>query len=451
MKYDLATISQKLSDAQLNELAHQTNFSATPDSPINGARFVHSFFAALQTNLSYVSLSDWAHQLMLNYGVDVSRQALDNRTSYGRQVDFARGVLQQAMACQLNSQLQHRSPGKLTDVAACFGRILLNDSSCVKLPPQLHELFPGAHSRHGNLTATARIQLTYDLLTHQYVELDLLGYRQNDQSYAYEIVSQLRPADLVLRDQGYFVLGAFEQIAEKGAYFLSRLRPGTHVYRPDDDSPIDLLALAEQQQRKGITQFEIRAEVGKEQRLPVRILFAEMSQQQYQARRRKAIKDRSAKANHNQTYLRLLNWTILITNAEPEQLSVQQALKLYGFRWQIEIMFKTWKSSFNLQAIFLSPQGMKDNRMLITMYLALAFFVLSCTRTFQYVAQQVYGVHQRYLSLIKWTRFLAQGGVKALEEWSDDEFIEYAARALVHDRRKDRQSAAEAIYSFFYN
>jgi Transposase DDE domain len=43
-----------------------------------------------------------------------------------------------------------------------------------------------------------------------------------------------------------------------------------------------------------------------------------------------------------------LDWTILLTNVTAQQLSAQQLLEAYGCRWQIEVLFKSWKSHFQL-------------------------------------------------------------------------------------------------------
>ncbi|MBC7511350.1 MAG: transposase [Ferruginibacter sp.] len=35
---------------------------------------------------------------------------------------------------------------------------------------------------------------------------------------------------------------------------------------------------------------------------------------------------------------------VFVNNVGAEKLTVQQAYELYKIRWQIELMFKTWKS-----------------------------------------------------------------------------------------------------------
>ena len=42
--------------------------------------------------------------------------------------------------------------------------------------------------------------------------------------------------------------------------------------------------------------------------------------------------------------LALADWTLLVTNVPAERLTALEALTLYGVRWQIELLFKLWKS-----------------------------------------------------------------------------------------------------------
>lgn len=47
---------------------------------------------------------------------------------------------------------------------------------------------------------------------------------------------------------------------------------------------------------------------------------------------------------YSQTYLALLEWAILIPNVPVDLLSFEQVMALYPIRWQIELVFKVWKS-----------------------------------------------------------------------------------------------------------
>jgi DDE family transposase len=65
-------------------------------------------------------------------------------------------------------------------------------------------------------------------------------------------------------------------------------------------------------------------------------------------RRARANARRDRALRLSERYLKLLDWTILLTNVTPEQLSAQQLLETYACRWQIEMLFKSWKSHFQL-------------------------------------------------------------------------------------------------------
>jgi hypothetical protein len=62
--------------------------------------------------------------------------------------------------------------------------------------------------------------------------------------------------------------------------------------------------------------------------------------------RRRRLRDEGQRRGQtvSKTTLALAAWTILVTNVPPEQLSVPEALVLARVRWQIELVFKLWKS-----------------------------------------------------------------------------------------------------------
>ena len=60
----------------------------------------------------------------------------------------------------------------------------------------------------------------------------------------------------------------------------------------------------------------------------------------------------------SQEYLALLDWTIFVTNCPPELLTWKEVVVLYRARWQIELLFKLWKSHNRLaqREVGASPQ-----------------------------------------------------------------------------------------------
>ena len=68
----------------------------------------------------------------------------------------------------------------------------------------------------------------------------------------------------------------------------------------------------------------------------------------------------------------LANWTILITNIPPELLRLSEALILAKIRWQIELLFKLWKSHGQLD----SWRTGKPERILCEVYAKLVAMVV---------------------------------------------------------------------------
>ena len=64
------------------------------------------------------------------------------------------------------------------------------------------------------------------------------------------------------------------------------------------------------------------------------------------ARRRQKIREKARDHGRNAShaYLDAQDWTIFITNCGPELLTWKEVVILYRARWQIELLFKLWKS-----------------------------------------------------------------------------------------------------------
>jgi hypothetical protein len=153
--------------------------------------------------------------------------------------------------------------------------------------------------------------------------------------------ADLRPGALVLADLGYFSLDAFQHYAAQGGYWLSRLQEGTKIITADAQE-WTLAALLE---RATGDILDLPVSLGTNHRLACRLLAvrvpAHVAEQRRRRLRKKAIhKGRPVRAER----LRLAEWTVYVTNVPDTLLSVREALVLARCRWQIELLFKLWKS-----------------------------------------------------------------------------------------------------------
>ena len=93
------------------------------------------------------------------------------------------------------------------------------------------------------------------------------------------------------------------------------------------------------------TGYDGWVQIGAEGVLRARLLVQLVPQEVADQRRRRIRKEAREKGQTaSAAALLLAAWTILITNTPPELLSVAEALVVARVRWQIELLFKLWKS-----------------------------------------------------------------------------------------------------------
>ena len=452
-------ISTKLDKLPIEEIALCTNFSVHSDNQITAKSLLLSFFMMINTNAN--TLFSWTNQLIILLQKVFSISGLRSKLSY-RQVDFAEALLKECLKQEL---FKASNDDLSSDLLSFFNRVLVEDSTCIKLPDNLASIFRGAYSKTKGLVATARIQCRIDLKQNHIVRLAIQAFRDNDQKFSVDIVEMLQPKDLVLRDLGYWSLKVFRQILDKQAYLLSRLRYGTNLYDLKGVQ-INLHQHLEKSRRKGLHVVTISVLVGKEEQLPLQLVAIKVPAKQVEQRKRKAKKNRSKKSNHSKEYMELLEWTIFVTNVPDDVWTPQQMLKVYGFRWRIEIIFKCWKSNFNLSKLFEKKQSIAPPRAWITFYFLLVWITLFFNPLFNFVFARVAKTKQRFISIIKFAKLFKEHFSEAMNVWfivhelginqavkqSDVHFfIQLAAKNCAYDKKNKTSNYCQNLYMLNFN
>lgn len=176
-----------------------------------------------------------------------------------------------------------------------------------------------------------------------------------------------------MADLGYFSLDRFAEMNRRQAYWLSRLRTQTALYSRQGQRQ-RLVALLEKRDRQGQQRFERPVQLGAKQRIAARLLAERVPEEVAAERRRKL---RRASQVRGQTpskrSLLLCGWSLWVTNAERKRLSFTEAKALYRARWQIELLFKRWKSGAGVG----QSRSQKPWRLLCEIYAKLVAMVVA--------------------------------------------------------------------------
>lgn len=325
------------------------------------------------------------------------------------------------------------------EVLRHFTAVYLLDSTTLTLPAKLNGLFAGVG---GNASAAAvKIRLSFDYLRSSIEACEVVAGREADQN-CQQHVALAQPGSLHLFDLGFFKQQVFEALAKTGAYFISRLQLQTALYAPGDTHQAYDLDVLLPQTLEGLVDIDVA--VGRLTHLPVRLIAQKLPDRVVAERRRKA--NRQA-AKHGQPcsarHLRLLAWSLFITNIPRDWLDAHQIMLVYRVRWQIELVFKLWKSQAQLDVV--GQCG--PDRFLCQLYARLLGVLL-----FQWMLVDVpfdpsteprlpkaFAILQRYAARFRAALSQPTVSLSALLEQLTDDFLRFA---LKQKRRKSPSTLA---------
>lgn len=376
-----------LPPSKLRDLAYETGFCQRASGKIQASSFlVHLCLESIEGT---VSCNDLAARIHARTGVDASRQAYWERTN-DRCVEFFQRVLE----CVLLSKCR---PAELAAVRrhSRFKRLLVQDSTIIQLPLRLLEAFSGVQNAHAAV-CNARIQGIYDLLAGRFVQFSVDSYSRNDLTAALDIRAQ--PGDLILRDRGYFRVAVIAAHRLAGADTITRYKHPTILFDPTTGDRLDLLKLLT---RYGSLDREVLADASQKARL--RLVAIPVAEETANLRRMKAHQEIKGRVP-SQEVLRLMSWTIFLTTLTDPAITPKDLLALYGMRWRIECIFKTWKTNFN----FAKLHNVSAIQLRVLLNARLIMITLAYQNLFLPLSRRLRLRAGRHLSLMKFMRYLSR-------------------------------------------
>ena len=371
LKERLETFIKDLSNffnkEKIEEIAKETNF-VERESKVTGLLFLSIlvFGTSMYGNPTLEQLIGLLNVYVKE--IDLSRPGLHQRIN-DEAVAFFERVLSLAVNRSIPDQLK-------INVPAQFPGIQIWDSTAFQLPPGLAPFFVG---KGGSASpAGAKLQFCYDLNRHQWSYV-LQSATEADNSMADAIVARAQPGDLVLNDLGYFNVETFAALHEKGAYYLSRLKHDVNIYQQDETRAFryyeDLPTLLRHQQIE--TRVELAVLIRSKHNVftPTRLIIERLPAQAVNERLRKLHQEaRSRGRQLSDEAILLAGFNFYVTNAPGNLLPASCCRFLYGIRWQVELVFKTWKSHFQIHKIHVKH---RPQRVKVTIWGKLIFITLT--------------------------------------------------------------------------
>jgi len=321
---------------ELKEIAKLNGFIQR-ESAIDGFNFLLTFTTGLM-NTTDSTLAQMASFLNNTCHLGVSPQAIDKRIN-PKAKDFLKHCLDKALRLS-NKKID--IPNKLVSL---FKHIYIIDSTNFDLHPSLKDIFKG--SRGTASDSSMRIQFIYDYLTGKsYIEIG--DNRTADSTTLFNIVKENKLETdgnaLFLQDLGYSKRQTFVLMNDAHNFFISKLKYNVHVFDLSGNK-IDLFKIL----KKNPQYLNMTIKIDS---MECRLVGSKLPESVINQRNRKANKDSKKKkgATSKKEYKLFLSYGLFITNLS-EHYSADAIYTIYRLRWQIELVFKSWKSIIGINKI----------------------------------------------------------------------------------------------------
>ena len=359
---------------------------------LKGFEIIETFSSDTITD-PYISYEGLCSQIeKLNPSASMTPQALEQRVNSPECVEYLKTVFEESINGKL---LPEDMP--LPKLFDSFENIYLEDSTTVTLHEKLADEFRGSGGSASK--AAVKVDCIYELRNQRLAKITLKEGTNPDQNMAAAINDIMKPGDLRITDLGYFSVRSLMDADANSAFYLSRLLKSCHVYLQEDDQEPANLPEYLNRNFPDTHVIDLKVYIGKKERFPVRLLGYRLPQEVVSQRRRKARKSAQKKGRTpTRDYIGWLEFSFFITNVPDDIWPPEIPGTIYRIRWQIELIFKNWKSLLHIHVL----RGCKPERIRCLIYGKLiAASIL--TMGYRYATVAGWCIYQREISFFKMT------------------------------------------------
>lgn len=365
----------------IEQLARSSKF-VQRISPLTGSKFTNLCISGLSEQGMAISLNQLCC-LAVDMEVQIGEQSLNERFNE-KAVSFMKALFEKAITQRLGESS--------INILSYFSQIMIEDSTVIQLPENLKDLFRG--SGGGASKSSVKVDCTYDFKSSN-ISLKIKEGCQPDSTM--NLPSKIVAKSLWLRDLGYFKMTDFEKIATEKAYYISRLKYNVNIYLTDDkkEAPVDILSLLKGMRKNQVKDMQVF--IGAKKRLPTRLVLQKVPKSIADKKRYKLKTDKQKKAKKtSKGRLEFCDCNAYITNLEKQECKPHLIMVLYKIRWQIEILFKVWKSILQVE----QPRRISAERLQCLLYGQLIWAVLNM-KIFQAFKAHFWNEHKMEISELK--------------------------------------------------
>lgn len=313
------------------------------------------------------SLNDMSGCLKIRHNIEVTRQGVDERFTETT-VLFFKSILSELIR-KVITDMPHIKE------LSHFKAVRIKDSTSFQIPEHLAEYFPGSGGSASK--AMVRIQFEYDFKSGEVLDLSLHAFNVQDQTDSVNTLHTIKEKELKISDLGYVNQKYLKTIVAKKAYYLNRPGASVGVYFKKNKkmNKVNFVNLKRSMRKKGIGILDKTAFLYEgANKFETRIIIELLPDDIVNERLRKINKEAKKKnRNVSKEHKARACFNIFITNVSVGILPKEKVRELYCLRWQIELVFKTWKSFGELH----KTKKMKYERFVSCLYARLIMLMLN--------------------------------------------------------------------------
>ncbi len=314
-----STLESALSPDQINSLGLATGQSQRL-RVVTPARLLTTLLGGIGGG-SVESIADLCREFNFQHGTTTAYKAFYNRLAHPGFPAFMRAVVDRLLVAFAMPTLAAGPDSSLRS----FEDIVIQDGSSFALKDALQGVFPGRFKK--NDPAAVELHVTYSGLLDEVTRIQLAPDKEAERQFL--PAAELLEGKLLLADRGYPSVRYFRELRAAGASWVLRL---SRAYRPwvvaiHRGGQVEVLAapvaLPKLLQERGAQPMDLDIEFRSAPGEIFRLVL---------------LRGRDP----------WLSW--LCTELPRDRFSTADVGKVYRLRWQIELVFKEWKSYANLHA-----------------------------------------------------------------------------------------------------